>query len=31
MLPPRAPPALKQQGNDYEIGVAGLYWVSTAS
>ena len=26
MLPAWAPPALKRQGSDYEIGVAGLYW-----
>jgi hypothetical protein len=25
-LPAWAPPALRQQGDDYEIGVAGLYW-----
>ena len=25
-LPASAPPALRQQGDDYEIGVAGLYW-----
>jgi hypothetical protein len=26
LLPAWAPPALRQQGSDYEIGVAGLYW-----
>jgi hypothetical protein len=25
-LPAWAPPALNQQGTDYEMGVAGLYW-----
>jgi hypothetical protein len=25
-MPAWAPPALRQQGSDYEIGVAGLYW-----